>query len=103
MDFSTESSTKLLFSEVFLNILMALIGTFIRRDNLTRYATRTDGARLYVEVDAMKTPLTHFWIGAPNFRSSRKQVIVHENLPAYCCKCKMQGHNLKTCRIGKIE
>lgn len=55
MDFSSATSSNY-YSETFLNILMALIGTFIRRDNLTHCATRTDGARLCVKVDAAKEP-----------------------------------------------
>ncbi|KAF5458516.1 hypothetical protein F2P56_022539 [Juglans regia] len=89
------------YSEAFLTILMASIGTFIRGDNPTRCATRTDGARLCVEVDAAKEPLSHFWIGAPGLPSSRKQQVVYETLPAYCCKCRMQGHNKSTCRAEK--
>lgn len=42
------------YSEAFLSILMAPIGTFIQQDNPTRCAMRTDGARLCVEVDAAK-------------------------------------------------
>ncbi|XP_042978785.1 uncharacterized protein LOC122309374 [Carya illinoinensis] len=86
------------YQESFLNILMMLIGSFIRCDNPTRCATRTDGARLCVEVDAAKPPLSHFWIGAPGLPSSRKQEVIYETLPAYCNSCKMQGHNSQTCR-----
>ncbi|KAF5455055.1 hypothetical protein F2P56_024669 [Juglans regia] len=92
------------YQEAFLNILMAPTGTFIRSDNPTRCATRTDGARLCVEVDAVKPPLSHFWIGASGLPSSRKQEIVYETLPAYCSSCNMQGHNTRTCnprRVGK--
>ncbi|KAF5470378.1 hypothetical protein F2P56_010897, partial [Juglans regia] len=71
------------YQESFLKILMAPIGTFIRRDNPTRCATRTDGARLCVEVDAANPPLSHFWIGVPGLSSSRKQEILYETLPAY--------------------
>ncbi|XP_035542965.1 uncharacterized protein LOC118346064 [Juglans regia] len=89
------------YQEPFLNILMGPNGTFIRRDNPTRCTTRTDGARLYVEVDAAKPPLTHFWIGASGLSSSRKQEIVYDTLPAYCSSCNMQGHNTRTCNLGK--
>lgn len=47
------------YREAFFDIFMASIGTFIRRDNPNWCATRTDGARLCVEVDAAKSPLTH--------------------------------------------
>ncbi|XP_042988676.1 agamous-like MADS-box protein AGL14 [Carya illinoinensis] len=32
---------------------------------------------------------------------SRKQEIVYETLPAFCSTCKIQGHNVRTCRAGK--
>ncbi|KAF5468915.1 hypothetical protein F2P56_013023 [Juglans regia] len=91
------------YQEAFLNILMAPIGSFIRRDNPTRCATRTDGACLCVAVDAAKPLLSHFWIGAPGLPSSRKQEIIYETLPAYCSSCNMQGHNARTCNPGKVE
>ncbi|XP_042942691.1 uncharacterized protein LOC122276861 [Carya illinoinensis] len=83
-----------------LESLTALIGRLIHRDNPTRYATRTDGARVCVEIDASKEPLPYFWIGKPGLPSSRKQVIIYETLPTYCKSCRRQGHNLKTCRVG---
>ncbi|KAF5462891.1 hypothetical protein F2P56_018859 [Juglans regia] len=91
------------YHEGFLKILMAPIGMFIRRDNPTRCATRTGGARLCVEVDAAKMPLTHFWIGAPGLATSQKQEVVYETLPTYCAMCKMQGHNSRMCRVGNNE
>lgn len=80
---------------------MVPIGTFLHQDNLTRCATRMDGARLCIEVDAAKTPLTHFWIGAPGLPTSKKQEVVYKTLPTYCATCKMQGHNSRMCRTGK--
>ncbi|KAF5477416.1 hypothetical protein F2P56_004056 [Juglans regia] len=89
------------YHEYFLKILTTPIGRFIRRDNPTRCATRIDGARICVEMDAAKEPLPHFWIGTPGMGSSRKQEIIYETLPAFCSKCKILGHNVRTCRAGK--
>ncbi|XP_041024617.1 uncharacterized protein LOC121265149 [Juglans microcarpa x Juglans regia] len=89
------------YHESFLKILTIPIGRFIRRDNPTQCATRTDGARICVEMDAAIEPLSHFWIGTPGLGSSRKQDIVYETLPAFCSKCKIQGHNVRTCRARK--
>lgn len=47
------------------NILLA-IGRFLKRDNSTRCATRTDGARVCVEMDVSKDPLKAIWIGTPH-------------------------------------
>ncbi|XP_040994354.1 uncharacterized protein LOC121240898 [Juglans microcarpa x Juglans regia] len=89
------------YHESFLKILTAPIGRFIRRDNPTRCATRTDGARICVEMDVAKEPLPHFWIGTPGLGTSCKQEIIYETLPAFCSKCKIQDHNAKTCCARK--
>lgn len=82
---------------LFLKILTAPIGRYIRRDNSTKCATRTDGARLCLEMDAAKDPINYFWIGMPGV--GRKQEVIYETLPAFCAKCKLQGHNVRTCRL----
>lgn len=46
-------------------LVVALVGTYICCDNTTRCATRTDGARVYVELDVANPHLIFFWIGAP--------------------------------------
>ncbi|XP_035539624.1 uncharacterized protein LOC118344002 [Juglans regia] len=89
------------YQESFLRIFIAPLGRFICRDNSTHCVTRTDGARLCLEMDAAKEPISYFWIGIPGLATSRKQDIIFETLPAYCGKCRVQGHNSKTCRAGK--
>ncbi|KAF5467767.1 hypothetical protein F2P56_011985, partial [Juglans regia] len=89
------------YHESFLKILTAPIGRFIRSDNSTRCVTWTDGTRICVEMDVAKKPLPYFWIGMPGLGTSRKQEIIYETLPAFCSKCQIQGHNLKTFRAGK--
>ncbi|XP_041027016.1 uncharacterized protein LOC121267237 [Juglans microcarpa x Juglans regia] len=89
------------YHELFLRIFTAPIGKFIKRDNPTRCVTRTDGARLCVEMDVAVQPIPFFWIGVPGMPSSRKQEIIYETLLAFCCRCKVQGHNSRTCRVRK--
>ncbi|XP_042942631.1 uncharacterized protein LOC122276793 [Carya illinoinensis] len=91
------------FHASILKVLTAPIGRFIRRDNSTKCATRTDGARVCLEVTASKDPILHFWIGSPGLLGSRRQGVVYETLPAYCSNCRCQGHNLKTCRRGNDQ
>ncbi|KAG2721043.1 hypothetical protein I3760_02G063000 [Carya illinoinensis] len=83
--------------------LTSPIGKFIRTDNSTRCATRTDGARVCLEVDVAKSPLLSFWIGAPSCPASWLQEIVYETMPAFCSICKVQGHNFKTCKKGVLR
>lgn len=79
-----------------LNLIVALIGTYIHCDNATRCATRTNGARVCVKLDAANFRLMSFWIGAPFALGSRLQEVDYETLPTFCVNFKMQGHNLET-------
>ncbi|KAG2665071.1 hypothetical protein I3760_16G112800 [Carya illinoinensis] len=72
-------------------------------DNATRCATRTDGTRVCLEVDVAKPPLLSFWIGAPSCPTSRLQEVVYETMPAFFSLCKVQGHNMKTCKKGDLR
>lgn len=72
------------------------LGNFIRSDNSTICATRTNGARVCLEMDASRQQMDYFWIGASG--SGFKQEVEFETLPAFCLSCKMQGHNSRTCR-----
>lgn len=67
-----------------LNLLMAPIGKYIRPNNSTTCVTRTNGARVCLEIDSSKDPLPYFWIGRPGLQGSRRQEIIFETLPAYC-------------------
>ncbi|KAG6691211.1 hypothetical protein I3842_10G054700 [Carya illinoinensis] len=59
------------YHEAFLKNLSLPFGLYIRSDNSTRFATRTDGARFCFEMDATVESLKGFWIGALRQRSSR--------------------------------
>ncbi|XP_042948686.1 uncharacterized protein LOC122281346 [Carya illinoinensis] len=98
------------YHESYLQNLALLIGTYLKGDKSMRCATRTDGARFCVEMDAASKPIDGFWIGIPRAPSSHYQPVIYETLPAYCCLCKMQGYNSSMCkkakknpRIGKEE
>ncbi|XP_041025303.1 uncharacterized protein LOC121265683 [Juglans microcarpa x Juglans regia] len=86
------------YHESFLRSITAPIGRFLKRDNPTRCATRTDGARICLEMDISKEPIQALWIGTPRNPQSLYQSIEFETLPAYCPKCHVQGHNSKTCK-----
>lgn len=68
-----------------------------RRDNCTRCATKTNGARVCIKMDISKPPMEELWIGVPNQSTSWLQSVVFETLLVFCSHCCMQGHNLKTC------
>lgn len=76
---------------------MAPIGLYLKRDN-PRCATRTEGARVCVDMDISREPFMAIWVGIPRQTNSYLQEIKYETLPAYCMHCSMQGHNSKTCK-----
>ncbi|XP_042974857.1 uncharacterized protein LOC122306492 [Carya illinoinensis] len=86
------------YHESLLKNITSPFGRFLRRDNATRCATKTDGARVCLEMDAAVEPIRGIWIGMPNHSSSLYVNIECETLPAYCSICRVQGHNLQKCK-----
>jgi hypothetical protein len=87
------------YQESYLRNITALVGILLRRDNATKYATLTNGARVCVLMDISQPPMQHVWIGMPCQLSSVRQEIIYETLPAFCTKCSTQGHNIGTCKL----
>ncbi|GLT54592.1 hypothetical protein SLA2020_277800 [Shorea laevis] len=87
------------YQESYLRNIIAPVGVLLRRDNATKCATRTDGARVCVLMDISQKPVQYVWIGLPHQPSSVCQEIIYETLPAFCTKCSTQGHNLGTCKL----
>lgn len=86
------------YHESFLRSITAPVERFLKRDNPTRCATCTNGARVCVEINISKESLLGVWIGMPKNLQVFFQEFVYETLLTYCMKCKIQGHNLKTCK-----
>ncbi|XP_042980144.1 uncharacterized protein LOC122310314 [Carya illinoinensis] len=86
------------YHDSFLRCITAPLGRYLKRDNPTKCATRTEAARVCIEMDVSKEPLRTFWIGIPRQPNSFMQQVIYETLPAYCTMCNMQGHNEKTCK-----
>jgi hypothetical protein len=64
------------YQESYLRNITAPVGTLLRRDNATKCATRTDGARVCVLMDVSKPPVQQVWIGLPRQPSSVFQEFV---------------------------
>lgn len=86
------------YQDSFLRNIVAPIGKYLKRDNPTRCATRTKGARVCVDMDVSKEPVMSIWVGMPRQLNSFIQEVTYETLLAYCLNCYMQGHNSKTCK-----
>ncbi|XP_042939325.1 uncharacterized protein LOC122274343 [Carya illinoinensis] len=54
------------YHESFLWNITLPLGQYIRRDNCTCCATKTDGARVCIKMDISKPPMEEFWIGVSN-------------------------------------
>ncbi|KAF5468703.1 hypothetical protein F2P56_012839 [Juglans regia] len=92
-----------LYQESFLRNIVTPIGVFLRRDNATHYATRTNGARVCVLMNIDQERIHSIWIGTPRHPTIIFQEVDYETLPAFCSFCKVQGHNLKTCKANIKE
>lgn len=89
------------YHESFLQNITMPIGKIVRHDNCTRCVTRTDGARVCIEMDTAKKPIESIWIGVRHQPGSRLQHVISENLSAYSCHCQVQGHNILKCKWVK--
>lgn len=85
------------YRESFLRIITVPLGRFLCRDNATKCATKADGARVCLEMDASKEPIKGLWIGIPHLCSSFYIEVEYETLIAFCLKCLVQGHTVSRC------
>ncbi|KAG9444330.1 hypothetical protein H6P81_015670 [Aristolochia fimbriata] len=65
-------------------------------DEPTRKLTRTNVARVCMEVDLVKELPKRVWIGIGD--GGFWQEIQYEKLPSYCKICKLQGHSVQKCK-----
>ncbi|KAF5447852.1 hypothetical protein F2P56_033371 [Juglans regia] len=87
----------------FLCNLVLPMGNYIRSDNSTMCASRINGVRVCIEMDASLKPIEGFWIGIRRAPPSRFQSVIYETLPAYCPGCNMQEHNASTCKKAEAD
>ncbi|XP_068659390.1 uncharacterized protein [Aristolochia californica] len=95
---SFHSLPVVLFQEEFLFKIAGLVGKVLAMDGATRKMTRTNVARVCVEVDLLKELPKRLWIGFG--KRGFGQEITYENMPSYCTHCLLQGHSAKTCGRG---
>lgn len=87
------------YEEDLLHSIASLVGKVLATDSETRNLTRTNYARVCVEVDLLKVPPRRVWIevGKRGFW----QAIEYEDLPSFCTICSMVGHTTKACSKNK--
>ncbi|XP_077218478.1 uncharacterized protein LOC143852771 [Tasmannia lanceolata] len=86
------------FQEDVLTDIASLVGRVLTIDRPTRILSRTNVARVCVEVDLLKELPHRIWIGVG--RRGFWQYIHYEKLPSYCLNCHQRGHSTKICNIN---
>ncbi|XP_077219455.1 uncharacterized protein LOC143853535 isoform X2 [Tasmannia lanceolata] len=86
------------FQEDLLTDIASLVGRVLTIDLPTRILSRTNVARVCVEVDLLKELPHRIWIvvGGRGFW----QDIHYEKLPSYCSNCHQRGHSAKICSFN---
>ncbi|XP_068658207.1 uncharacterized protein [Aristolochia californica] len=88
------------FQQELLISIASLVGTVVAVDGQTKNLSRTDVARIWIEVDLSKELPKKMWIGIGN--SGFWQAITYKNLPSYCTHCRFQGHSTNRCKFNNI-
>ncbi|KAG9444382.1 hypothetical protein H6P81_015722 [Aristolochia fimbriata] len=84
------------FQEELLFPIASLAGRVIGMDDPTRNLSRTNVARVCVEVDLLKEPPRQVWVGVGE--GGFWQDMCYPRLPSFCRNCREQGHSTKVCQ-----
>ncbi|XP_068660005.1 uncharacterized protein [Aristolochia californica] len=87
------------FQEELLFPVASLAGKVLATDDPTRNRTRTNVARVCVEVDLLKDLPRQVWVGVGE--GGFWQDIHYEKLPPFCTHCRQQGHSAKVCQANR--
>ncbi|XP_077219082.1 uncharacterized protein LOC143853231 isoform X2 [Tasmannia lanceolata] len=85
------------FQEDVLFSIASLVGRALAIDDPTRILSRTNVARVCVEVSLLMKLPHRVWIGIGG--RGFWQDIHYENLPSYCANCCQQGHSTRICKF----
>ncbi|XP_077218884.1 uncharacterized protein LOC143853056 [Tasmannia lanceolata] len=86
------------FQEDVLFSIASLVGRALAVDDPTRILSRTNVARVCVEVSLLMQLPHRVWIGIEG--EGFWQDIHYENLPSYCSNCCQQGHSTRICKFN---
>ncbi|KAG9457830.1 hypothetical protein H6P81_002338 [Aristolochia fimbriata] len=88
------------FQEELLSPIAALAGKVLAIDGPTRNLSRTNVARVCVEVDLLEEDVPwRVWVGVGE--GGFWQDLCYERLPSYCTHCRQQGHSTKACEVKR--
>ncbi|XP_077245297.1 uncharacterized protein LOC143885156 isoform X2 [Tasmannia lanceolata] len=89
------------FQEDLLFAIASLVGKALSIDSPTRNLTRTNVARICVEVNLLMKLPRRVWIGVG--KGGFWQDIRYSKLPSYCSNCRHQGHSTRICKFNTIN
>ncbi|XP_077245298.1 uncharacterized protein LOC143885157 [Tasmannia lanceolata] len=89
------------FQEDLLFAIASLVGRALSIDDPTRNLTRTNVARICVEVNLLMKLPRRVWIGVG--KGGFWQDIRYRKLPSYCSNCRHQGHSTRICKFNTIN
>ncbi|CAH9105014.1 unnamed protein product [Cuscuta europaea] len=82
--------------------LASRVGVPIVADKVTQEKSRSQFARVLVEVDLTRPPTMSIPIIQPSGKE-RNQYVIYETFPNYCFECKVYGHHPFTCKVLNKE
>ncbi|CAH9108810.1 unnamed protein product [Cuscuta europaea] len=85
-----------------MNELASRVGVPIVADKVTQEKSRSQFARVLVEVDLSRPPTMSIPIIQPSGKE-RNQYVIYETFPNYCFECKVYGHHPFTCKVLNKE
>ncbi|XP_060168984.1 uncharacterized protein LOC132599789 [Lycium barbarum] len=86
----------------YLKQIVAVAGTPLELDTVTKNMNRPSMAKVRIEIDFLKPLITNVWIGNEDEDSLLKgfsQKIEYESIPKYCNHCRKLGHNMENCIV----
>ncbi|XP_068635663.1 uncharacterized protein [Aristolochia californica] len=86
------------FQEKLLYPIASLAGKVFAMDAPTRNLSRTNVARVCVEIELLKEHPRQVWVGVGE--GGFWQDICYERLPSYCTDCREQGHSTQGCQAN---
>ncbi|XP_077251825.1 uncharacterized protein LOC143891058 [Tasmannia lanceolata] len=89
-----------LFNEDYLASVGGLLGRMLKIDAPTIQGTRTEFAKICIEINIREKLHEKFWLGTPG-GGGRWQKVTYEKIPKYCDHCLKFGHYELECRSKK--
>ncbi|KAH0761717.1 hypothetical protein KY290_017790 [Solanum tuberosum] len=91
-----------LFNWDYLKQILAQVGNPLKENVATVIWSRSNLAKVKVEVDHLKPLPQSVWVGHEEQGGNLKgheQILTYEGIPLFCRTCNLQGHDITNCKI----